>query len=311
MIKFLVLLFKPLPNEAHFEFFDLVMTELTQAGAAVKTLLAVLIPQLEDWFALENANIEWSQKSDLTAFIAQADKRLNHALGGLLARVRASRYSIQPSVAAAAERLYIMLKKHGSIAKKPYLQQVGAVVAILEHLDGDMSADVTAIGLKEWTQETQAALTAFQLLFVQRGEQSLNRPAKTFPAVRKGIEGVWRQIVTLVDSAAAVDTSPDFAAFIQALNPHIESLNKEFHHARHDISTAEPAPIEQQAWTGMPCTPLPEVLYVTSTGTIRLELGKEFNITYKNNINVGNAQCTIHGKGKYKGSKTVTFIIAH
>ena len=33
-------------------------------------------------------------------------------------------------------------------------------------------------------------------------------------------------------------------------------------------------------------------------------------MTFRNNVDAGNAKCTIHGKGAYKGRKTVTFIIA-
>ncbi|MDR1270461.1 MAG: hypothetical protein LBK82_13145, partial [Planctomycetaceae bacterium] len=106
------------------------------------------------------------------------------------------------------------------------------------------------------------------------------------------------------------NTSPEFAELINKLNPEIEYLNKEFHRTKHNIAHAEPAPIKQQPYTGKPCTPVPEILYSTGKETLRLELGKDFNITYKNNINTGNAECTIHGKGKYKGHKTVTFIIA-
>jgi hypothetical protein len=309
MIKFIALIFKQLPNEAHFEFFDRVITALAKSGTQVKTLLATLIPQLEDWFAKENANMEWSRKSNLTGLIVAANHRLNRSLAGLMAKIVASRYSIHPTVAAAAERLCIMLKKHGNIARKPYLQQAGAVVAILEHLTGDMKTDVIHLELQECTEEIKDALAAFRQLFEQREAQTLNKPQQTFAEVRKGIDTVWRQITALVDSAAALNISPEFAAFIQALNPEIEYLNREFHRTKHDISAAEPEPIDRQAYTGLPCTPLPKVRYATTAGTISLELGKDFNITYKNNVNAGNAQCTIHGKGKYKGSKTVTFII--
>ncbi|MDR1170629.1 MAG: hypothetical protein LBK97_07340 [Prevotellaceae bacterium] len=55
---------------------------------------------------------------------------------------------------------------------------------------------------------------------------------------------------------------------------------------------------------------MPEVFYVTPKGTLKLVPGKDFNITCKNNVNAGNAECTIHGKGGYRGHKTVTFISA-
>jgi hypothetical protein len=41
-----------------------------------------------------------------------------------------------------------------------------------------------------------------------------------------------------------------------------------------------------------------------------LALGKDFSVTYKNNTNVGMAEVTIHGKGTYKGHKTIPFNIS-
>jgi hypothetical protein len=53
----------------------------------------------------------------------------------------------------------------------------------------------------------------------------------------------------------------------------------------------------------------PHQLSVHAT-THQLSLGKDFDVTYKNNIHVGTAELTIHGKGAYKGHFTVTFNIA-
>jgi hypothetical protein len=50
-------------------------------------------------------------------------------------------------------------------------------------------------------------------------------------------------------------------------------------------------------------------LRATTPQTHQLSLGKDFSVTYKNNTHVGTAEVTIHGKGAYKGQKTVTFNI--
>jgi hypothetical protein len=108
-----------------------------------------------------------------------------------------------------------------------------------------------------------------------------------------------------------LNLSQDFIDFINAINPEIEYLNNEFHRVKYDIATAEPAPIDPQPYTGKACTPVPEVIFRKDDKMIALVLGKDFSLTYKNNINVGNADCIIHGKGAYKGLRTVTFIIKH
>jgi hypothetical protein len=310
MVKFTVLVFRTLPNQAHYKFFGRATREIRQAGYTVISALGQLVPELDDWFVKETACIEWYRKSALTAAITDADRHLNKALVGLAAQINGARYNTLPAEAAAAEHLHIMLKSYGNTTRKPYLQKVGSVEAILGHLNGDLLQDVQIVRLTEWIPEIRSALDSFVHSIEQREAQSLNKPQQSFLKVRREIENVWHGIVTLVDSGALLGTSPEFAALINTLNPEIEYLNKEFHRVKHDIARAEPAPIKQQPYTGAPCTPVPEVIYPTNKKNVHLELGKDFNTTYKNNINAGNAECTIHGKGKYKGQKTVTFIIA-
>jgi hypothetical protein len=57
-------------------------------------------------------------------------------------------------------------------------------------------------------------------------------------------------------------------------------------------------------------TPTPQALFVTPKGTVALELGKDYNLSFRDNTEVGNARCILTGKGAYRGAKTVTFIIA-
>jgi hypothetical protein len=42
---------------------------------------------------------------------------------------------------------------------------------------------------------------------------------------------------------------------------------------------------------------------------VKLTFGTDYTLTYKNNIEAGTAYCILRGKGGYKGSKTVSFII--
>jgi hypothetical protein len=310
MVKFRVLLFKFLPNSAHFNFFEKATVEVSAAGTSVQNALGPLAGELNDWFGKETACIEWVHKSALTDAIADASHRIDQTLSGLSAQVKGARYDSNPVVATAAEHLHIMLKHYGYVTRKTYIQKVGATKAIVMHLNGDLAPDAQSAGLSQWTTKVQTALNDFVSLFEQREVQALNKPEQGFFEVRRGIEDVWRQIVVQVDAGASLNTSPEFAALINRLNPEIEYLNGEFHRVRHDIAAAEPSPVERQPYTGEPCTPVPEVFFVTPKGTVKLVLGKDFNITYKNNVNAGNAECTIHGKGGYRGHKTVSFIIA-
>jgi hypothetical protein len=117
----------------------------------------------------------------------------------------------------------------------------------------------------------------------------------------------------LLNAGAAMGTA-GFAEVIDRLNPDIEHMNEQFHRAKKDLSTGDHTvvePIPTQAYTERPVTVVPNVHYrEDGKETVRLTLGKDFDVTYRNNINVGTAELTIHGKGAYKGQFTVTFNIA-
>jgi hypothetical protein len=71
------------------------------------------------------------------------------------------------------------------------------------------------------------------------------------------------------------------------------------------------APIDIQQYTGVAVTPIPQVFFRTEEGeTVELRFTVDYYVTYRHNIDVGEAQLLIHGKGKYAGHYTTTFHIA-
>jgi hypothetical protein len=291
----------------------MVSQTIANSPEEVVTSLGKLPTDFNAWLDEEKALMEWVKRSVLTEEIEQADRQMDRALTAVKIEVRAKEYSSTASVAQAAHRIAVMLKNYGSVNKKPYEEQEGDVRTILLQLQtgGAYYADATATGIGTLVIELQEAFGTFQYQLSLRDKESLLKPVKTFPEVRRGIESVYHQIATVIDAGTVMNLLPGYAAFVDSLNPEIERLNEEFHRVQYDIAAAEPEPIPQQMYTGQPLTPTPAVYYVTQhDGTVKLELGKDYNLTYKNNTNVGNADCTIHGKGGYKGSKTVTFIIA-
>ncbi|MHB9295545.1 hypothetical protein PilKf_01291 [Pillotina sp. SPG140] len=310
MKKLVSIRFVRLPNAAHYDFCCKVSRELAAAGGEVKTALATLTPPFNGWLSKEDDLMRWIRKSDLTAKIADADYTLDRCLTAVSTYVESMQYSTDLDSVAAADRVQIMLKNYGIVRRKPYNEQAGDVKAILENLHGSYAADVNKLALGDRCSELENAYNEFVALLEERDAAQLEKPSEGFSVVRRGIEDIYHDIITIVNAGAALGTSDEYGAFIDSLNPEIERLNREFHHAKHDIAAAEPAPIPQQSYTGKPVTPLPLVLYVTPKGTETLVLGKDYNLTYRNNTDVGNAQCTLHGKGAYRGTKTVTFIIA-
>jgi hypothetical protein len=290
----------------------MVNNALSGASQALVAALGTLIALFGAAVAEEKKWMEWVKQTVLTKQIQEADRRMDRALTALRMQVRTLKYSATQGMAEVADRVYAMLQTYGKVTRKPYEEQEGDVLTILEQLQsgGAYYNDASVLGITALVSELQNAFTLFRQLLKQRDEKELLKPETPFPEVRRNIEKIYYQIVDIIDAGARLNASPDYAAFINGLNPEIERLNGEFDPVRHDISDSEPAPIPPQQYTGRPLTPAPDVLYQTPhDGTVHLELGKDYNLAYRNNTEVGNAECIIRGKGKFRGSKTVTFII--
>jgi hypothetical protein len=68
--------------------------------------------------------------------------------------------------------------------------------------------------------------------------------------------------------------------------------------------------IPAQKYTGKDITPVPKVFFKKEDDEFtELRFTVDFNITYRNNIQVGEAQIIIHGRGRYNGSYTSNFHI--
>lgn len=71
------------------------------------------------------------------------------------------------------------------------------------------------------------------------------------------------------------------------------------------ISTLSVSSISNQTYSGKAKTPDVKI----KDGSYTLKKGTDYTLSYKNNKNIGKATVTITGKGKYSGTKTVTFKI--
>jgi hypothetical protein len=214
-----------------------------------------------------------------------------------------------------------MLKSYGRIASESYDREEGDVRALIANLTGDYAHDVDNLGIGMWVQYLQLALTNFENLLLQREGEQLAKPPYTARQARRRLEKVYYMMKSTVEVSAAtasaevVGAFTAFTAFIDKLNADIERLNTEFHRAAKDLGAGDHTviePIPTQPYTEQPVTPVPTVYYrEDETKPVeKLWLGKDFEVTYKNNVKVGMAELTIHGKGKYKGTVTVKFNIA-
>ncbi|MDR0686684.1 MAG: DUF6261 family protein [Dysgonamonadaceae bacterium] len=316
MVRFKTIIFSYLPNEAHYNYDTKVKKEINASPLPVLSALGNLVTDYNALYEKEEDIMLWVKKSVITKKISEADRRMGRALTALRAHVRGLEYDTDSLVSQAAHRVYVMLMSYGNVNAKPYQDKEGDVRAILRQISvgGQYHGDIILLSelayvILNLATELQNALNNLEELIAERGAEYIKKPAMTSKNVRKQIEAVYREIVTIINAGAQMDLSPGFAAIINRLNPEIELLNREHHRIRHSIAFSQTEQIPPQEYTGKPVIFVPKVLYVTPKGNLELELGRDFDVSFENNVREGNARCIIYGKGAFKDKKMVSFTI--
>jgi hypothetical protein len=314
MKKFVSLHFKPLPFVAVFDFFVRFKGLLSEAGEAVQAAVAALTLDLNVWLTRGQAVLDWLARSAYTKAIKAAAGKVDELLVGINSVVDAGRHSFEVAVREAGERVRGMLKQYGRVSRASYDAEVGAVRELLRQFTGTFASDAGKLGLGVWVQHLQLAIDELDRLLRLREAEQGTKPPFTAEDVRRGLEGTYRGMTTILESHAVAATAPDFAAFIALVNPAIVHLNEEFHRVRIDISKTGYIFIEDvpdQVHTGEPVTPS-LVVYLRLDDAKPFEklfAGRDYIVTYKNNVKAGMATALVHGRGRYKGSVRITFNI--
>jgi hypothetical protein len=296
-----------LPNGTYHTYAQSFNNAVVQSPETV-TILGNDLVEYNSQNSLIGQHIDWINKSPDTDLIAAADKRLDSSITGLRAQTAAATRDLDPTKADAAKQLLVVLNNYKKASKKAYDNEIALAQAILNHLNTDCNGYINILGFSGWMFEMQAALDELSALIARRDAHNALKPSGNIREIRISMDKCYHRMTKKINSAAILGTAPSVYTLITGLNPEIDRLNTQYHRAKQDISDCHVEQIDPQEHTGEPVTPVPGV-YSGGKEPSKLELGKDYNIAYKNNIQPGNADCIIRGKGKYRGKKTVTFII--
>jgi hypothetical protein len=318
MKKLVKILFRYMRLAVHYNYLDEVRRRLTAAGEAVVAAVAPYMPDFALWLGREEDVAQWQYKSELTKDIEKTDKDIESLIVAIDGLVLAGRHSTGSAIKASGEKVYDKMKHYGRITRKPYTEQIGDLKFLLDDFTGALAHDVDNLGMGMQVQLLGVATNKFVTLLNQRGDERIDKPAYSSVETRRHLDEIYAQIEFTINANAATATSEDaaeFITFIEHLNPEIERVNAEVRPARIDLSTPGYTfivDVPDQIFTDEPCTPsLTVYVRLNDKEPVRkLEDGRHYITTYKNNIKVGKATATIHGKGKYKGSVSITFNIA-
>jgi hypothetical protein len=304
-----VLYFLFLSNADHYGFFSKLRDSLSMASAEVQDAVKALMPDLHTWLQREYALVFWGRKREHTKLVDEAGRKTVHMLREMFIALRITGNVLNQSIVDASWHIRGMLKSYAQESKTSHGKTVNNIRSMLEQLDGPYADDVVTTKLTEHVNRLRASFNEFEDLLRQRGIKPGQRE-HTIPVVRKHLQDIYRRMEHAINDGCTRGESSGFAEFISKLNHEIDRLNKENIRAKRRIPAVMIDHIAPQHCTGEPVMPQPHVYcYHHRHGTMTIELGRDYYLTYRNNIKPGTAKCIVRGKGKFCGSKTVAFTI--
>lgn len=311
--------YENLRNEAHVEFHtntNSLIERFTAAALGIASPYAVYKPLFDE----EVDALDQIRKSVLTPVVGEYEQKRDRLLRGFEEDVKAHLNHYDDTQREAARKIEVILEHYGSITDKPYVEETAAIEDLNRELTKPENyAQVSKLGLEGWLEQLVYASRKVEELMMQRNQEWAQRPDLHMRTIRRQVDKEFRVIIDLLESLVRVngtDTNKDFIAELNRLMKYYKDMLAQEAGRRHpvkDLGAVDHCviePIDVQLYTGKPLMVVPRVHYRTEgKPTAELILGKDFDVTYKNNTDVGMAEVTVHGKGKYQGTKSTTFMI--
>ncbi|MDR1680296.1 MAG: DUF6261 family protein [Prevotellaceae bacterium] len=244
-------------------------------------------------------------------------KRVFRCLFGI---VRIYCKHFEPTVRDAAEHLSVPIEAFEHLLQLAYDSTTTAIDAVLENLrSADYLPALQMLHLTDWVDELKRLNEAFKTDADHTIDEGMARPKTPLKTLRRTTDLAMRALAGRLTSLITINETTDYSALVRHWNVTVHHYNIVLFehygrlHVRPSIATAYVAPIAPEPYTGSPIFVIPELrLTVVHYGvetTVELLFGRDFTLTYEDNIEPGLATIFISGIGNYSGQTIVTFNI--
>jgi hypothetical protein len=250
------------------------------------------------------------QGSPLTPAISAEDTKRDGLFAEIKRTSKAASKSTIPATAAAGAKMVEVLKPFWDINAEPMMSQTAQITILSSRYSADpvAVAAVSTLGLTPVMAALFASNTALLNLYNQREQELATAAGPSASSIKTDVVASYDDFCDTVALTLSGLPSANLQVLFNEMNDvrrkYISHLPTPLDEKR---TTVEPIPV--QSYTGTPVTPLPKVHFRSDDGTVELQFAKDFDVTYRNNTEVGEAKLSIHGKGKYTGRYDTTFHI--
>lgn len=199
----------------HTEFYDLVISDLSDEENFMKLFNAIYLPALLR--AKESAYKRG--KSKFTALIRESDNLRDDIHIAITDIVRGNLRHFDPTIRAHAENVKMILDNYGSgVTEKKAAGQTSVTNAITDLLLEDYYDSAAAVGIVQWVERLKAENKNHQSLIDARNNEYAARTSIVFKDARKDLTEAYANMCGMLNSLVVMDETQKYAKFIKLLN---------------------------------------------------------------------------------------------
>jgi hypothetical protein len=227
MLKIETIQSRLFPNALHMQF----VTEVKDLTTTTKPSVLGIINQYDEfvvWFTHEDDAYKFIRKSELTETKARLDHERDRLFVGLRTAIAAALDHYTPDVAAAANRLKIIVDAFDSPEPLTHLSY-DAETAVITSLLQDLALkqdDVDKVGLQGWVTALEAKNKAFDKQADLYIGATAEKPAYNMLHARRGVEKAMRTMFDCINALIIMKGETNYVTYIGKLNALIKHYNE-------------------------------------------------------------------------------------
>lgn len=176
---------------------------------------------LSNYFALERASL-------LSDDLVNLDKRRDNALMGIKLVAEGYEKHFESAKKDAGERILATMEKYGkSIQNLNLLAETETVRNLVQDFEENLPVKnaLVLIGLTDWVVELKNSNNEFNEVYLQRNEESSQKPDASFVEMRKPALEIYRKLIKRIDAKNELDPSAALTTLIALLEELILKYN--------------------------------------------------------------------------------------
>lgn len=226
MIKIETLRDRKFQNALHVQ----CITEVIELTRVNNPLAMKVKPQYDGLitaFELEDEAFRYMRKDEFTALKVEKDGERDVVCTGLLDAVKAAEHHYEPTIAAAARRIQLVLDSFNRpipIIKQSYDAETASITNLLQEL-ARKEDDVHQLGISGWVELLDTKNREFELIARQATGHQVEKPTVNMRKARANASKALHLLFKCVNALILIDGEEAYVHYVPALNALIRHYN--------------------------------------------------------------------------------------